>query len=324
MHTTTLDSPRPYALVTGASSGIGMELARCCAEAGWDLLVVADEPQIAEQASRLRDHGGQVQSLQADLTSTGAVDRVMQATGGRPIDALLANAGRGLGKAFLDQDFDDIRRVVDTNVTGTIALLHRVGREMRSRKRGRILITGSIAGFLPGAYQAVYNGTKAFLDSFSYALREELKDSGVRVTCLMPGPTDTEFFERADLLDTKVGRGPKDDPAMVARQGFDAMMAGRARVITGLKNKAQVMGAHIAPDAMLAGMHARQTAPGTASSAHETKKAVLASSVLGCVALGGALWLLSSNRRRQAPARQGRAHRLALSRRLPGRAPEVA
>ena len=324
MHTTTLDSPRPYALVTGASSGIGMELARCCAEAGWDLLVVADEPQIAEQASRLRDHGGHVQSLQTGLTSTEAVDQVMRATGGRPIDALLANAGRGLGKAFLDQDFDDVRRVVDTNVTGTIALLQRVGREMRSRNRGRILITGSIAGFLPGAYQAVYNGTKAFLDSFSYALREELKGSGVSVTCLMPGPTDTEFFERADLLDTKVGSGPKDDAAVVARQGFDAMMAGRSRVITGLKNKAQVMGAHVTPDAVLAGMHARQTAPGTARNARESRRSMVAPGVLGCVAIGSALWLLSSNRRGRAAAWQEPGHRLGLNRRLPSRAPRAA
>ena len=131
-----------------------------------------------------------------------------------------------MGHAFLDQDFDEARHVVDTNVTGTIYLLHKVGRDMRARGNGRILITGSIAGFMPGTYHAVYSGTKAFMDSFSFALRAELKDFGVTVTCLMPGATDTEFFARADMEDTKVGAGKKDDPADVAKVGFDAMMKG--------------------------------------------------------------------------------------------------
>src|SRR5204863_6197922 len=131
-------------------------------------------------------------------------------------EALLANAGRGLGKAFLDQDFADIRHVIDTNITGTLYLIHKVGRDMRARGDGKILITGSIAGLMPGTYQAVYNGSKAFLDPFSYALRHELNDSGVTVTCLMPGAAETEFFERADRMDTKVGTSKKDDPADVA------------------------------------------------------------------------------------------------------------
>ena len=133
------------------------------------------------------------------------MDKLYAAIGGRPVEALLANAGRGLGKGFLDQDFDAVRHVVDTNVTGTLYLLQKVGRDMRTRGQGRILITGSIAGFMPGTYQAVYNGTKAFLDSFSFALRHELKDTGITVTCLMPGATETEFFERADMMDTKIG-----------------------------------------------------------------------------------------------------------------------
>ena len=95
-----------------------------------------------------------------------------------------------------------MRHVIDTNITGTIYLIQKVGRDMQARGQGRILITGSIAGFMPGSFQAVYNGTKAFIDSFSFALRNELKDSGVTVTCLMPGETDTEFFERADMMDT--------------------------------------------------------------------------------------------------------------------------
>src|SRR6185437_13347836 len=165
-------------------------------------------------------------AIQADLATTEGVDQLLTMVAGWPVAALLANAGRGLGKGFLDQDFAEIRRVVDTNVTGTLYLLHKVGRDMRSRGSGRILITGSIAGFMPGTFQAVYNGTKAFLDSFSFALRHELKGSGVSVTCLMPGATETDFFERADFLVNDVGTTEKDDPAMVAQQGFDAMMNG--------------------------------------------------------------------------------------------------
>ena len=153
--------------------------------------------------------------MQADLTDAAGVEKLYAAAGGRPIDALLANAGRGLGRGFLDQDPDEWMRVVNTNVTGTLLLVQKVGRDMRRAGSGRILITGSIAGFMPGTYQAVYNGTKAFLDSFSFALRHELKDSGVSVTCLMPGATETDFFERADMLDTKVGQQEKDDPRMV-------------------------------------------------------------------------------------------------------------
>lgn len=127
--------------------------------------------------------------------------------------------------------------MVDTNITGTLYLIHRAGNEMRRRNSGRILITGSVAGFTAGSFQAVYNGSKAFLDSFSFALRKELRDSKITVTCLMPGATETEFFQRADMMDTKVGTEQKDDPADVARAGFDAMMNGESDVVTGFKNK---------------------------------------------------------------------------------------
>jgi short-subunit dehydrogenase len=182
---------------------------------------------------------------------------------GRPVAALLANAGRGLGHGFLDQDFARARHVVDTNITGTIYLIHKVGNDMRARNEGRILITGSIAGFIPGAFQAVYNGTKAFLDSFAFALRNELKESDVTVSCLMPGPTETEFFRRADMLDTSVGQAKKDDAAMVARTGFDAMMSGDGDVVSGWKNKLQTTLANITPSGMLAEQHRKMAAPGT-------------------------------------------------------------
>ena len=255
---------RSFAIVTGASSGIGYELAKCCAEHGYDLLIAADEPAIHQAAKTLQQNGISVEAIEADLATTEGVDKLYDAAKGRPVDVLMANAGRGLGHGFLDQDFAEARRVVDTNVTGTLYLIQKVGRDMRARGQGRMLITGSIAGFMPGTYQAVYNGTKAFLDSFSFALRHELKDSGVTVTCLMPGATDTEFFERADMLDTKVGQGKKDDPADVARTGFEAMMKGEGDVVSGWKNKMQAAIANVTPADVLAEQHRKMAEPGSA------------------------------------------------------------
>jgi short-subunit dehydrogenase len=258
------NSSRPLAIVTGASSGIGYYLAKQCAEHGFDLLIAADEPEINKAAENLRAFGVQATPIEADLANTQGVDKLLAAANGREVDYLLANAGRGLGRAFLDQDFAEIRRVVDTNITGTIYLIQKVGRQMRARNAGKILITGSIAGFMPGTYQAVYNGTKAFLDSFSFALRAELKDTKVTVTCLMPGATETEFFERADMLDTKVGTQKKQDPAEVAKAGFDAMMEGKGDVVTGWQNKLRSAIANILPAGMVAEQHRGMAAPGSA------------------------------------------------------------
>ncbi|AWK89469.1 SDR family NAD(P)-dependent oxidoreductase [Azospirillum thermophilum] len=256
-------SIRPLAIVTGASSGIGRELARLCVGNGFDLVIAADTPDIEEAARELRASGASVDAVQADLATLDGVDTLWAAVKGRPVDALLANAGHGLGHGFLDQDFAEVRHVIDTNVTGTLYLIRKAGRGMRERGQGRILITGSVAGFMPGSFQAVYNGTKAFIDSFSFALREELKDSGVTVTCLMPGPTDTEFFERADMTDTAVGQGKKDDPAMVAQTGFDAMMRGDGDVVAGWKNKLQTAMATVTPSGVLAAQHRKMAEPGS-------------------------------------------------------------
>ncbi|MBL6457243.1 SDR family NAD(P)-dependent oxidoreductase [Belnapia sp. T6] len=255
---------RPLAVVTGASTGIGYELARCCAEGGFDLVIAADEPQIQQAADTLRGLGAQVTAVEVDLSTTEGVDRLHAEIGGRPVAALLANAGRGLGHGFLDQDFAAVRHVVDTNITGTIYLIQKIGREMRLRREGRILITGSIAGFIPGTYQAVYNASKSFLDSFSFALRHEVKGEGITVTCLMPGATETEFFERADMLDTKVGQSKKDDPADVAKTGFAAMMRGDGDVVTGWQNKLQTAIASVVPAGLLAEQHRKMAEPGSA------------------------------------------------------------
>jgi short-subunit dehydrogenase len=258
-------SSKPLAVVTGASSGIGRHLAIEAARRGFDLVVAADTP-LHEVCAELTSLGAQVEAVEDDLATQAGVDRLCDAIGDRPVSALLANAGHGLGKAFLDQDFDDIDHVIGTNITGTIYLAHRVGNQMRARNDGRILFTGSIAGFMPGSFQAVYNGTKAFIDSFALALRNELKETQVTITCLMPGVTDTNFFERANMLDTKVGaQEDKADPAEVARIGFDAMMLGEADVVAGLKNKLQVAMAGITPAEVLAEQHRKMAEPGSAS-----------------------------------------------------------
>ena len=254
-----------FSIVTGASTGIGLELAKCCARDGMDLLIAADEPQIEQAAEVLRSMGsGRVEAIQADLSNEAGVDKLIAAAKDRSIEHLIANAGRGLGDSFLNQNWADAKFVAQTNVIGTIYLLHELGRRMVDAGAGRILITGSIAGFMPGSYQAVYNGTKAFLDSFSFALREEIKDSGVTVTCLMPGATETEFFERADMMDTKIGQEEKMDPAEVAKQGYEAMLKGEGQVITGWKNKMQAAMAHVLPAEQLARQHTNEAAPGTA------------------------------------------------------------
>jgi short-subunit dehydrogenase len=253
-----------YAIVTGASSGIGRELAIIAARDGYDLLLAADTAGLSEVADVCRGAGAGVETLEVDLATEDGVDRLWVATQGRAVDALFANAGHGLGRAFIDQDFEEIRHVVDTNITGTLYLIQRVARDMVERRSGRILITGSIAGYMPGAFQAVYNGTKAFIDSFSFALRNELKDTGVTVTCLMPGATETRFFERADMMDTKVATDEKDDPADVARVGYDAMQNGDADVVAGWKNKVQTTVANVTPNEMLAEQHRKMAEPGTA------------------------------------------------------------
>ena len=259
-----MSANRLFAIVTGASTGIGFELAKRCAQEGYDLLIAADEPEIESAATSLRSEGATVKALQADLATIEGVDKLYAATKGRQVDALLANAGRGLGHGFLDQDFGKARRVVDTNVTGTIYLVHKVGNDMRRRNAGKILITGSIAGFTPGSFQAVYNGTKAFLNSFSFALREELKDTKISVTCLMPGATETEFFRRAEMMDTKIGTSEKDDAAEVANNGFDAMIKGEGDVVSGLKNKVQSAVANVTPAGVLATQHRKMAEPGSA------------------------------------------------------------
>lgn len=255
-----------FAIVTGASAGIGLELAKIAAAEGYDLLVAADTPFVDAAAGLKGAGSGSVETLDVDLSTFDGVERLLDAAKGRQVDLLCANAGHGLGRAFLDQDPAEWKHVVDTNVVGTSFLLQRVLKDMVARNEGKVLVTGSVAGYIPGAFQAVYNGTKAYVDSFVAALQNEIKDAdGVTLTNLMPGPTDTEFFERADMMDTSVGTDPKkEDPADTARHGWDALMSGKAAVASGWKNKVQSTVANVTPNAVLAEQHRKMAEPGTA------------------------------------------------------------
>jgi short-subunit dehydrogenase len=261
-------APRPLAVITGASTGIGYHLATIAAEHGYDLVLAADTDlgEIERQCTNL---GAVVELAQCDLATTEGVNLLVGVVGNRKVDALMANAGHGLGGAFLDQDFGAMLHVINTNVTGTVHLIHQIGQAMRANGRGQILITGSIAGFQPGSFHAIYNASKAFIDSFSLAVRNELKGTGVTVTCLMPGPTDTEFFERADLLDSHMKDIHKADPAKVARIGFDAMLKGEADVVAGLSNKMQVVMSKVMPAQAVAQMHRKLAEPGTVQSIND-------------------------------------------------------
>jgi short-subunit dehydrogenase len=257
-------SQRKLAIVTGASSGIGLEIAKLAAKDGYDLIVAADTPFV-EAGPALREFGVEVEEVEADLATRQGVEQLLAEVEGRLVDVLVANAGHGLGHGFLDQSPDEWMHIINTNVTGTLLLIQPIVRRMVGRGEGKVLITGSVAGHLGGAFQAVYNGSKAFIDSFAAALNEELRDSNVTVTCLKPGATETEFFHRAELEDTKVGQAKKDDPADVAKAGWEAMKDGEPAVIYGLKNKMQVAAAGMMTDATTAKLHRAQVEPGSGS-----------------------------------------------------------
>ncbi len=256
---------RSLALVTGASSGIGLELAKQFAAAGFDLVINAEDAELATAAEGIASAGVGVEAVRADLSTAGGVEQLYAriAALGRPLDAAALNAGIGAGGAFTDTDLEQELELVDLNVRSTVHLAKYVVRDMVARGEGRILFTSSIAASMPGTFHAVYNASKSFVQSFALAVRNELKDTGVTITLLQPGPTDTEFFERADMLDTPVGSSDgKDDPADVARDGFEAMMAGKERVVSAsLSTKLQGRGSRFLPDSAKAAMHRRMAEP---------------------------------------------------------------
>jgi len=254
-----------FAVVTGASSGIGLELAKQFAEHGFDLLIVADDPKIVQAASALKNYNVSVQDAQIDLAKPAGVDELYGEIrkAGRPVDAIALNAGVGAGGDFVRETaLDADLNVIDLNVKSTVHLAKLVLKDMVRRGQGRVLFTSSIAATMPGTFNAVYNASKAFVQSFAQAIRNELKDTGVTITALMPGATDTNFFHRANMEDTKIGTSEKDDPADVAKTGFEALMAGEDHVVAGsFKNKVQATMAHVLPDTMTSEMHRKQAEP---------------------------------------------------------------
>jgi short-subunit dehydrogenase len=260
-------STKPLAVVTGASSGIGYELAKQFATHGFDLLVVAEDPGIHEAARAFEGLGAQVTPVQADLIDYDAVERLWAqiAQAGRPVDAIALNAGVGVGGDFTrDTDLKAELDMIALNVNSSVHLAKRVLPMMVERNEGRMLFTASIASTMPSPFEAVYGASKAFLYSFSESLRNELKDTNVTVTALLPGPTETNFFHRAGMDDTRVGTSKKDDPADVAKDGFEALMAGKDHVVGGsVKNKLNVIMNRVTPEPVKAEFHRKLSEPGS-------------------------------------------------------------
>jgi short-subunit dehydrogenase len=260
----TTNGQRPLAVVTGASSGIGYELAKQFATNGFDLIIAAEDAELATAEKELRSFGATVEAVRVDLTTEAGVEELYGHLKDRKVAAVALNAGVGAGGPFLETDLRDELEIVDLNVRSTVHLAKYVVRDMVAHHEGRILFTSSIASTMPGAFQAVYNASKSFVQSFALALRQELEDTGVTVTSLMPGPTDTEFFGRADMEDTKVGSGDKDDPADVAQLGFEALMNGDERVVAAsMKTKLQGRFSRAMPDSVKAKMHESMAKPGS-------------------------------------------------------------
>lgn len=261
-------SARPFAVVTGGSTGIGYELARQFAENGYDVLIAAqDAGHLTEAAGRLSAGGAQITTHASDLSSEDGVDSLVAAirSTGRPVDALCVNAGVGLGGPFVETDLKRELAMIDLNVRGAVQLTKPVAQDMVARASGKILFTSSIASSMPDPFEAVYGASKMFLRWFGDALRNELKGTGVGVTVLMPGVTDTNFFARAEMLDTKVGASKgKDDPSVVAKAAFDALLADQDKVTPTLKNKVMSAVTELLPDKAAAALHRRISKPGSA------------------------------------------------------------
>lgn len=259
-------SKRQLAIVTGASSGIGFELARECIEHDFDLVICSEDAAIHQAAQHLSAAGAMVEGVCCDLATYEGCEALVEHVDAlqRPIDALLLNAGVSVSGSFVQTDLDAELRMVALNCNSVVHLAKRFVPRMVTRGKGRVLITSSVASTSPAPYLAVYGATKAFDLMFAEALRFELKDTGVTVTALQPGATETEFFERAAMQNTKVAQSHKDDPADVARKGFGAMMAGKDKVIVAsVKSKLEGLAGELLPETVKARMQAGQTKPGT-------------------------------------------------------------
>jgi hypothetical protein len=249
------------ALITGASSGIGAELARLCAADGYDVVLVARQRAALQELafSLSQAHGIAARAVIADLADPGAARAVFDSAGA--VDILINNAGFGLRGAYAATDWEAEARMIQVNVTALAHLTKLYLPGMIARRCGRILNVASTAAFVPGPFMAMYYATKAFVFSFSLAIANELQGTGVTLTVLCPGPTRTNFFETAGTANTNIIKGPSMSAASVAREGYDAMMAGKAEIIAGGRNRWMIWGARFAPRRMLAGIARRLNSP---------------------------------------------------------------
>jgi short-subunit dehydrogenase len=259
-------SKNQNALITGATSGIGYELAKVFAEHGYDLYIVArSESELQKTAEELKQQFNiNVETIAKDLFTPESAFEIYDTikSSGVQIDVLVNDAGQGEYGEFTETDINRETDIIQLNIISVVALTKQFLRDMVARGEGRILNVASIAGKLPGPLQAVYHGTKAFVHSFTEAIREEVKDTGVVITSLLPGATDTDFFNKAGMQEAKiVQEGKLDDPAKVARDGYNALMSGDDMVVSGFKNKMQVAMSNIMPDATVAKNLHKQQAP---------------------------------------------------------------
>lgn len=257
---------KPLALITGGSDGIGLELARLFAHDGYDLILVARTgSDLQAAATELQAKGAEVHTIEKDLIPMGAADELYEEIKqtGKQVDVLVNNAGSGAYGLFVEQDLQKEIDIIHLNIVSLVTLTKHYLKEMVQRGEGKILNLSSIAGKVPGPYQSVYHGTKAFVQSFTEAIRAETADKGVTITALLPGATDTDFFAKAEMLDSKVVQDASNlaDPAEVAKDGYEALMAGKDMVVSGFKNKLQTMMAAVTPDAMAAKNMMKQQEP---------------------------------------------------------------
>jgi short-subunit dehydrogenase len=246
---------RQTALITGASGGIGLELARLFAAGGYDLVLVArSTAKLEELAGELRKHGGAVRVLAKDLAIPGSPEEVFREleAAGIAVDVLVNNAGFATYGPFVEIDLGRELEELQLNVVTLTHLTKKLLPGMLARRRGGVLNLASTAGFQPGPLMAVYYATKAYVISFSEALAEELSGTGVAVSVLCPGPTATGFQRRAGLEDSKLFSGMLQvaDAAAVARAGYEGFRAGKRIIIPGLINKIGVQSIRVSPRAL--------------------------------------------------------------------------